>query len=132
MISLILIQRFTLFLLILFYFSYRKLYTLSVTLKLTLKGKKELNNKLNYLSTFVQSYKPPTKNDTFLDCVVMIDRLPAVDSPRIFGMNENVVYAFKVKEGETLLEQLSSMQTRRNHVAVRLVCVCVTDVKIIQ
>ena len=51
----------------------------------------------------------------------MIDGLPAVDSPRIFGMNENVVHAFKVKEGETLLEQLSSMRTRRNTVTVRLV-----------
>ena len=51
----------------------------------------------------------------------MIDHLPAVDEPQIFGMNENVVFAFKEREGMELLDQLSSMQTKKKFVRARSV-----------
>ena len=49
----------------------------------------------------------------------MVDQLPTVDEPQIFGMNENVVFAFKEREGMELLEQLSAMQSKKKFVRAR-------------
>eukprot|EP00111_Clytia_hemisphaerica_P023720 TCONS_00069889-protein len=76
---------------------------------------KELSTEgFSYLQS--KNYKPPSSADNFMDCVTMIDQLPAVDEPQIFGMNENVVFAFKEREGVELLEQLSAMQSKKKFV----------------
>ena len=51
--------------------------------------------------------------------MAIIEALPNVDAPQIFGMDENVVFAFKEREGTELLGYMKSLQTQEKLVCTR-------------
>lgn len=58
----------------------------------------------------LQEYTLPSESSSFYDCIAMVDDLPSSDHPRIFGMDENVIYDYKKEEAFKLIKNLKLLQ----------------------
>lgn len=59
-----------------------------------------------------QVYHPVPADISFADVTAYIETLPAIDSPELFGMNENAEKASSELQAEQLIDGVASVQPR--------------------